>query len=232
MLRVALALVVLATTEPRVTTIELDDDLLSRGRLGGVSVDDEGFIYVSDFGSTIWRISPEGGVEVLDNSLQGSSGNAIDSAGNLYQASFRDNRIVRIDRTGKLETYASDGLDGPIGITIGRLGKPLRLQLFGQLHRQSRQQRQDDAIRREPRLRLPQRDYVRPEWLFHRSQLRNGYLVRVSPDGEARNVVEVPEGRNAHVAATEDGLYVTKIESNRIYRIDRCRNHRGVRRHG
>ena len=30
------------------------------------------------------------------------------------------------------------------------------------------------------------------------------------------------EGRNAHVAATEDALYVTKIESNRIYRIDRA----------
>ncbi len=67
MLRVALALVVLTTAEPRVTTLDLDDDLLSRGRLGGVSVDDDGFIYVSDFGSTIWRISPEGGVEVLDN---------------------------------------------------------------------------------------------------------------------------------------------------------------------
>ncbi len=34
--------------------------------------------------------------------------------------------------------------------------------------------------------------------------------------------MEVPEGRNAHVAATEHGLYVTKIESNRIYRIDRA----------
>lgn len=102
MLRVALALVVFAAAEPRVTTLDLDDDLLSRGRLGGVSVDDDGFIYVSDFGSTIWRISPEGGVEVLDNSLRGSLGNAIDSAGNLYQASVRDNRIVRIDKTGKI----------------------------------------------------------------------------------------------------------------------------------
>ena len=50
----------------------------------------------------------------------------------------------------------------------------------------------------------------------------NGYLVRVSPDGEAETWVEVPEGRNAHVAATAHGLYVAKIESNRIYRIDRA----------
>ena len=52
------------------------------------------------------------------------------------------------------------------------------------------------------------------------ASFNNGYLVRVSPDGEAETWVEVPEGRNAHLAATEDGLYVTKIESNRIYRID------------
>ncbi len=129
MLRFALALgtvvVGLALAEdsaPRVTTLDLDDDLPSRGRLGGVSVDDNGFIYVSDFGSTIWRISPEGGVEVVDNSLRGSSGNTVDRAGNLYQASFRDNRIVRIDKTGQLETYVSDGLDGPIGITVDGSG--------------------------------------------------------------------------------------------------------------
>ena len=46
--------------------------------------------------------------------------------------------------------------------------------------------------------------------------------MRVSPDGEAETWLEVPEGRNAYVAATEHGLFVTKIESNRIYRIDRA----------
>ena len=46
-------------------------------------------------------------------------------------------------------------------------------------------------------------------------------FVRITPDGEAETWLEVPEGRNAHLVATEQGLYVTKIESNRIYHIDR-----------
>ena len=71
---------------PAVTTIDLDEVLPSRGRLGGVSVDANGSIYVSDFGRAVWRISPAGEVDVLDSSLRGSSGNAVDAHGNLYQA--------------------------------------------------------------------------------------------------------------------------------------------------
>ena len=225
MLRVTLALVGLALAEgpaPYVTTLDLDDDLPSRGRLGGISVDHDGFIYVSDFGSTIWRISPGGGVEVLDNSLRGSSGNTIDSAGNLYQASFRDNRIVRIDKTGKLETYVSDGLDGPIGITIDGSGNLYVCNCSGNYIAKVDSNGRTTRFAESPDFDCPNGITFDPSGYFIVASFNNGYLVRVSPDGEAETWVEVPEGRNAHVAATEDGLYVTKIESNRIYRIDRA----------
>ncbi len=225
MLRVALALVGLALAEgpaPYVTTLDLDDDLPSRGRLGGISVDDNGFIYVSDFGSTIWRISPEGGVEVLDNSLRGSSGNTVDSAGNLYQASFRDNRIVRIDKTGKLENYATEGLDGPVGITFDGSGNLYVCNCSGNYIAKVDSNGTTTRFAESPDFDCPNGITFDPSGYFIVASFNNGYLVRVSPDGEAETWVEVPEGRNAHVAATEDGLYVTKIESNRIYRIDRA----------
>jgi len=224
MLRVALALVVLATAEPRVTTIDLDDDLPSRGRLGGVSVDDDGFIYVSDFGSTIWRISPEGGVEVLDNSLRGSSGNTIDSAGNLCQASFRDNHIVRIDRQGNLENYATQGLDGPVGIVADGSGNLYVCNCSGNYIAKVDANGKTTRFAESPDFDCPNGITFDASGYFVVASFNNGYLVRVSPDGEAKTWVEVPEGRNAHVAATEHGVYVTKIESNRIYRINRAGN--------
>ena len=61
-----------------------------------------------------------------------------------------------------------------------------------------------------------------PSGYFVVASFNTSYLVRISPDGEAETWLEVPEGRNAHVAATEHGLFVTKIESNRIYLIDRA----------
>ena len=220
MLRVALAVLVLVTAEARVTTLDLDDDLPSRGRLGGISVDDNGFIYVSDFGSR--RISPEGGVEVLDNSLRGSSGNTVDSAGNLYQASFRDNRIVRIRKTGQLETYVSDGLDGPIGITVDGSGNLYVCNCSGDYVAKVDTNGRTTRFAESPDFDCPNGITLDPSGYFIVASFNNGYLVRVSPDGEAETWVEVLEGRNAHVAAAEHGLYVTKIESNRIYRIDRA----------
>jgi sugar lactone lactonase YvrE len=220
-----MALVVVTLTEgraPQVTTLDLDDELPSRGRLGGVSVDDEGFIYVSDFGSTVWRISPEGGVEVLDNSLRGTSGNTVDSAGNFYQASFRDNRVVRIDREGKLDDYVTEGLDGPAGITFDGSGNLYVCNCSGNYIAKVDSRGQASRFAQSPDFACPNGITFDPSGYFVVASFNNGYLVRVSPEGETSTWVDVPEGRNAGVVATELGVFVTKIESNRIYRIDRA----------
>ena len=206
----------------RVGTLDLHDELPSRGRLGGVSVDARGFIYVSDFGRTVWRISPEGAVEVLDSSLRGSSGNAVDGAGNLYQASFRDNRIVRIDPDGKLEDYVSSGLDGPAGIATDGAGNLYVCNCSGNYIAKVTTDRRVERFAESPDFDCPNGITFDPSGYFVVASFNTSYLVRISPDGEAETWLEVPEGRNAHVAATEHGLFVTKIESNRIYLIDRA----------
>lgn len=59
------------------STLELDQELTSRGRLGGVAVDQLGFIYVSNFSESVWQISPEGTVKLLYDGLYGGSGNTM-----------------------------------------------------------------------------------------------------------------------------------------------------------
>ena len=110
-LPLSLSLVVLATpallrAQPsefadRVGTLQLDAEIDARGSLGGITVDQLGFLYVANFRDGVWRIDPETGrTEVLSRSLYGASGNAFDSQGNLYQASFLGNTITRIARDG------------------------------------------------------------------------------------------------------------------------------------
>ncbi len=219
---ILLTAVLVESAGPHVTTVALNDELPSRGRLGGVSVDSEGFVYVSDFGATLWRISPEGGVEVVDSSLRGTSGNTVDSAGNLYQASFRDNRIVRIDREGNLENYATEGLDGPVGIAFDGSGNLYVCNCSGNYIAKVDSHGRTTRFAQSPDFDCPNGITLDPSGYFVVASFNNGYLVRVSPDGEATTWLEVPEGRNAHLVATEHGLYVTKIESNRIYRVDRA----------
>jgi len=226
MLRALLVLTALTLVEgsPYVSTLDLDDELASRGRLGGVSVDDRGFIYVSDFGSTVWRIAPDGGVEVFDNSLRGSSGNTVDSAGNFYQASFRDNRVVRIDREGNVEDYATEGLDGPVGLTMDGSGNLYVCNCSGNDIAKVDHKGRTTRFAYSPLFDCPNGITFDRSGYFVVASFGNGHLVRVAPDGEAKPWVEVPEGRNAHVVSTEYGLFVTKIESNRIYRIDHAGN--------
>lgn len=221
-LLILLATVLVEGRGPRVTTVQLSDELPSRGRLGGVSVDAEGFIYLSDFGSTVWRVAPQGAVEIVDSSLRGASGNTIDSAGNLYQASFRDNRIVRIDREGNLENYATEGLDGPVGLVFDGSGNLYVCNCSGNYIAKVDARGQTTRFAQSPDFDCPNGITLDRSGYFVVASFNNGYLVRVSPDGDPKTWVDVPEGRNAHVVATEHGLYVTKIESNRIYRVDRA----------
>ena len=169
----------------RVGTLDLHDELPSRGRLGGVSVDARGFIYVSDFGRTVWRISPEGAVEVLDSSLRGSSGNAVDGAGNLYQASFRDNRIVRIDPDGKLEDYVSSGLDGPVGMTTDGAGNLYVCNCSGNYIAKVTTDRRVERFAESPDFDCPNGITFDPSGYFVVASFNTSYLVRISPDGEA-----------------------------------------------
>lgn len=207
---------------PRVTTVELHDSLPSRGRLGGLSVDDRGFLYVTDYRSTVWRVSPDGAVEVLDSSLRGASGNTVDSDGNLYQASFRDNRIVRIDDNGKLENYVTEGLDGPVGIAFDGSGNLYVCNCSGNFIAKVDPRGRAKFFAESPDFDCPNGIVLDSSGYFVVASFNNAHLVRISPDGEASTWVEVPEGRNAFVAATAHGLYVTKIESNRVYHIDRA----------
>ena len=84
----------------QVETITLSESLPSLGRLGGVTVDAAGNIYVANFRATVWKVTPDGTVSALSSSLLGSSGNAIDREGRLLQASFVDGRIVRFEAPG------------------------------------------------------------------------------------------------------------------------------------
>jgi sugar lactone lactonase YvrE len=86
----------------RAGTLEPSEELDARGRLGGVTVDALGFLCVANFRDEVWKISPEGRVETLTRSLYGSSGNAIDSRGDLFQANFQGHTIDRISRTGEV----------------------------------------------------------------------------------------------------------------------------------
>lgn len=204
-----------------VGTLPLSEELDARGNLGGVAVDKLGFLYVANFRDAVWRISPEGEVETLSRSLYGASGNAVDSRGDLYQASFLGNTITKISRTGEVKPFATEGLDGPVGIAID----PEDDSLYVCNCRGNTISRVTPAGEVEPfadseRFACPNGIAFGPEGDLYVTNFNHHDVLRIDDAGEVSLFATVPGGAgNAHLVFSKGFFYVTKIIANRVVKV-------------
>jgi sugar lactone lactonase YvrE len=208
--------------EDRVGTLSLTEELHARGSLGGVTVDRLGYVYVANFRDTLWRISPEGEVTVVTQGLYGASGNAVDGRGRIYQASFHGNSIVRIARTGEIETLAAgDPLEGPVGLVV----HPEDGTLFV-CNCQG-----NDVVKITPGgaaetfasndlFACPNGIAFAEDETLYVTNFNSQTIVAISPEGEVSEFAEVPGGAgNAHLAYSKGFFYVTKILSHKVVKV-------------
>lgn len=93
---------------------------------GGMTIDQEGNIYVSDFGpgnqidsnTVIYKIDKNTfSASVFADGFIGASGSCFDSRGNFYQSNNNGNRISKIAADGTKElNWSTEGFNQPIGI--------------------------------------------------------------------------------------------------------------------
>lgn len=204
---------------PRIMTVPLSSELPSRGRLGGVAVGPDGYVYVSNFGATVWKISPGGEVERLVSSLKGSSGNTVDKAGNLLQASFLDGRIIQIDPDGRITTRVESGLEGPVGLVSDPDHRLFVCNCRGNsVAVVDREGKIETLVRGEP-LDCPNGITWGPQGRLYVVSFNNGDVVQISRDGSMRTVATLPGGGNAHIAFARGSFFITQIGDNQIYRM-------------
>jgi DNA-binding beta-propeller fold protein YncE len=206
----------------RVGTLPLDTELDARGNLGGVTVDRLGFIYVANFRDGVWRISPEGAVTELSRSLYGSSGNAIDSRGDLYQASFFGNTITRISRSGDERHFATEGLDGPVGLAFGADGALYVCNCSGNYLSRVTADGEVTEFARSDRFACPNGIAVADDGDLYVTNFNNRDILRIRSDGSVTGFATVPGGAgNAHIAFSKGFFYVTRIISNSVVKVSR-----------
>lgn len=204
---------------PQVTTVATSEPIVSRGRLGGVAIDGDGNLFVSNFGASVWRVTPQGSATVVVRGLRGSSGNTVDRQGNLYQASFLDGRIVRVTPNGRLSELVSGGLQGPVGLTVTDDGSVYVCECRRNAVARVAPDGGVSVYARHPDLDCPNGITSGPDGALYVVSFNNGHVVRIDPAGHASRFATIPQGRNAHVAYARGAFWVTKIETNLLYRL-------------
>lgn len=205
----------------QVSLLQLDRELHSRSQVGGLTVDKLGYIYVANFYDAVWKISPEGQVNLLTDGLYGSSGNAIDQQGNLFQANFLSNTIVKIDRFGNASSYLESGLNGPVGMVFDqdnrlyvcnfRENQILRITPDKQISIFAK----GDLFNGPNGMTIDGQDHV------YVVNFNSNQVIRISPQGKAEVFASIPgiDG-NAHIVFYNDRLFVTKIKSNQVFQLN------------
>ena len=189
-------------------------------QVGGVAVDAVGNLYVADFGDLVWKIPPEGQPQVFAQGFYGSSGNAIDHQGNLYQSSYYGDFITKVDRTGHTTLFTASGLRGPVGIaidqttgdlyvancnsnTIVRVGGDGSASTFAQ----------GDL------LKCPNGLVFDAAGILYVVNYRDNHMLKIDRNGDVSLFATVSAKGLGHVCFKKDRFYVTAFSSHELYEV-------------
>ena len=197
------------------------------GGSGGMELDQDGNIYMSDFGQTlqgpagdkVFRITPDGVVSTFMTNLIGASGNSFDSQGNFYQSNIQGGSITRRSANGEIVVFPHSLLNAPVGIAHD-MDDNLYIANYGS----------NNIIKMTPDgefsvyaggglLNGPNgiaRDSIGN---FYVANFNNGDVIKVDTNKNITRVTTLPGGNNGHLILHKEWLYVIDRGGHRIYRV-------------
>lgn len=198
------------------------------GGSGGISVDRDGNVYVADFGTRlgrdgtpgtkVFRVSPDGTVEVFATGLRGASGNEFDSRGYLFQSNVAAGTISRIAPDGKVTEFA-DGQAGPVGI-VSDADDNLYVTNCGNGSIQKvTPDGEASRFAADSLLRCPNGIVRDDDGNLYTSNFYNGDVIRIAPDGSASRLATLPGGNNGHLLYHGGFLYVVDRGGHQIWSV-------------
>jgi sugar lactone lactonase YvrE len=205
-----------------VTTVRLSVPLDGFGNLGGVTVDALGFVYVANFRDGVWRISPDGEAKRLTDALYGSSGNAVDARGVLYQSNFNGNSIVKVGRDGSVEPFVAEGLAGPVGLTFGGDGALYVCNCSGNSISRVTPEGDVEEFVKDPLLNCPNGITTDEAGALYVVNFNSPDVVRITPEGTAERFARVSgAGGNGHITFSRGSFYITQFRGHSVWRVSR-----------
>ncbi len=196
---------------------------------GGLTVAEDGFIYVADFGEslnngngkTVSKIDPiTGEVVLFAEGLNGASGNTFSTTGNLFQSNIRGQSVSQITPDGQVSLFSETGLASPVGLAFDQNGN-LYVSNCGQGG--SIQKIEPDGTSTRfvsgGLFDCPNGLTIDESGNLYTANFNNSDVVKISPDGTAELLVSLPGRSNAHLTFANGVLYVLSRSGNRLYEV-------------
>lgn len=198
---------------------------------GGVTVGNDGTIYVSDFGpwlsglnnlnprNRIYKVSPEGKVQEWVRGIYGASGSKIDSEGNFYQSNVQRGYVSKISPQGKLDTTFITGLTSPVGIQMDEEGSLYVNNCGGHKIVKVFSDGTKSDFCTDSLLNCPNGLTKDDLGNFYASNFYDGNLIKITAEGEASLLASIPGNNNGHVLYNNNYLYVVARANHQLYKV-------------
>jgi DNA-binding beta-propeller fold protein YncE len=186
------------------------------GAASAMTLDVMGNLYVANFGEVVYKVKPNGKAVIFASGLYGTTGNAIDSLGNLYQASFYGGYITKITRHGNQELFAK-GLAGPMALAFGAKGALYVSNCSSQSISRITSEGTVSTFADGALFKCPNGITLASDGNFYVVNFDDESLIRITAHGEATKFATLPYGRNT-IASARGHLYVASLHR-RIYRV-------------
>ena len=191
-----------------------------RGGVGGVVVDQLGFVYVADFHENVWRLDPANNeLSLYSSGLYGASGNTFDRNGNLYQANFYGHSIQKISRSGEMSTVLTDGLNGPVGMVFDDAGNLMICSCNDQSIKKLTPEGSVTTFATSAEFNCPNGITRNDAGDFFVVSFSSPKIMKITPDGEISEFANTGGNGVGHIVLLRDVFYATSFVDNKIYRI-------------
>lgn len=203
---------------------------------GGVTVDKEGFIYVSDFGAefspqdstSVYKVDPETGeVSVFATGFKGASGACFDSKGNFYQSNPHGNQVSKVSPDGEIiYDFATEGLKTPVGLVANSKDELFVCNCAEQNIMQIADDGSTSVFAESEHFACPNGLTLIENDTMVAVNFSNGKIVKISPAGEVSVLAELPTLQggpnpvgNGHLTYAHGFLFVTSIGKGTVHKI-------------
>ncbi|MEO9967912.1 MAG: hypothetical protein ABJF11_19120 [Reichenbachiella sp.] len=195
---------------------------------GGLTVDENDFIYVADFGSVInnadgeivSKIDPETGeVTEFAIGLKGPSGNAFAKNGNLIQANIQGNFVSEITPEGVVSTISDEGLISPVGVVLDEDQNIYVCNCGGNSIQKINQNGASTVFVSDPALNCPNGATIDTDGNIYVANFNNSSIIKIAPDASLEVFATLPGNNNSHLVFGNGVIYALSRGNDRLYEV-------------